>query len=69
MKTKDISGLTTKELNEMLSEETLNLTKMRLGHSVSPMENPMRIKNTRKLIAKLKTEKSKRSLASQSTKK
>lgn len=68
MKTKDITGLSDKELVERISEEKLNLTKMSLGHSVSPMENPMKIKNTRKLIAKLYTEKRKRVLTSESNK-
>jgi large subunit ribosomal protein L29 len=69
MKTKDITGLSDKELGERISEEKLSLTKMSLGHSISPMENPMKIKNTRKLIAKLNTEKRKRALTSESNKK
>jgi large subunit ribosomal protein L29 len=66
MKTKEISGLSDKELKERLSEEKLNLTKLVLSHSVSPLENPMRITNTRKLIAKLNTEIQKRLTASTS---
>ncbi len=63
MKTKDITALTDKELKEKISEEKLTLTKIKLGHGISPMENPMRIRTTRKLVAKLLTESRKRSLS------
>ena len=62
MKTKEITALTDKELRDKVSEERLNLTKMTLSHGISPMENPMKIRTTRKLIARLKTEDRKRSL-------
>lgn len=63
MKTKEITALTEKEIKERLSEEKTNLTKMKLGHAISPMENPMRIRHARKLIAKLHTEIRKRTLS------
>ena len=62
MKNKEITGLTTKEIVEKLDSEQLNLTKLRMGHAVSPLENPQRLKEVRRLIARLKTELRKREL-------
>ena len=67
MKSKDIKAMSVKEINDKLKEESLNLTKMRLSHAITPMENPMRIPVTRKLIAKLKTELRSRALTSENT--
>jgi large subunit ribosomal protein L29 len=38
-----------------LEEERDYLVKLRFAHSVSPIENPMKIRETRKIIARLKT--------------
>jgi len=62
MKNKEIIGLTTKEIAERLDTEQYNLTKLKMNHSVSPLENPQRIKELRRLVAKLKTELRKREL-------
>jgi large subunit ribosomal protein L29 len=62
MKNKEITGLTTKEIVEKIDSEQLNLTKLRMGHAVSPLENPQRLKDVRRLIARLKTELRKREL-------
>lgn len=56
MKQVEISGLSTKELYERLEEEAKQLTKLKLSHVVSAIENPNRIKEYRKTIARLKTE-------------
>lgn len=56
-----IRELSTEELVERLAEERLKFTKMKLSHAVSPLENPMELKHARKLIARLLTEKTKRS--------
>lgn len=63
MKMIEIKDLTDKQLREKIAEEDLNLTKMRLSHHVSSLENPMKIGATRKTIARLKTEMRKRELA------
>lgn len=55
-----IKELSSVELSERLAEERLKLRKMKLGHAVSPLENPMELKSARKLIARLLTEQSKR---------
>lgn len=56
MKNEKIRELTTQEIQEYIAEEKLNLTKMRLTHSVSPLDNPMKLRNTKRLIARLNTE-------------
>ena len=48
------------ELLEMLSSEKEKLSKMKMSHEVSPLENPKLITSTRKVIARIKTELSKR---------
>jgi large subunit ribosomal protein L29 len=39
------------------------LTRMRLAHAVSPLDNPNKLKESRRNIARLKTELYKRQLA------
>jgi len=56
MKNTEITGLNLAELKEKIVSEKENLRKMTFAHQVSAIENPMRIKETRRLIAKLKTE-------------
>lgn len=56
MKQAVITELSTKELYERLDEENNQLTKLKLHHAVSSIENPNRIKEYRKTIARLKTE-------------
>jgi len=63
MKQAVVSGLSTKELYERLEEEVKQLTKLKLHHAVSSIENPNRIKEYRKTIARLKTEIRARELA------
>ena len=56
MKNSEIKGLNLTELKEKVISEKENLRKMRFAHEVSAIENPMKIKETRRLIAKLNTE-------------
>ena len=62
MKNKEIIGLTTKSVVERIETEKVNLNKLRMNHAVSPLENPQRLKEVRRLIARLKTELRKREL-------
>jgi large subunit ribosomal protein L29 len=48
--------LSVAELNEKIGSEQEALRKIRFAHQVSSVENPMKISETRKLIARLKTE-------------
>jgi len=62
MKQQVVTELSTPELKERLVEEQLQLTKLTLNHAISPIENPNKIKEQRKIIARLKTEIRKREL-------
>jgi len=62
MKQQVIAELSTPELKERLMEEQLQLSKLVLNHAISPIENPNKIKEQRKTIARLKTELRKREL-------
>lgn len=55
MKYQKIKTLPTEELSARTVAEAENLRKLRFAHAISPIENPMRIKHSRKLIARLKT--------------
>ena len=64
MKTSEIKDLTTEEIKEKIETEKAALTKMKMNHAVSPLENPMLIRTTRRNIARLMTELRKRELLS-----
>jgi large subunit ribosomal protein L29 len=51
-----IRELSLPDLKERLDEEKRQLTKLKLNHAVSPLENPNKIKAYRKTIAQLLTE-------------
>ena len=61
MKTAEIKELTSKEIQERIDAERDTLVRMKLNHVVSPLDNPMKIREARKNVARLLTEKSKRS--------
>jgi large subunit ribosomal protein L29 len=61
MKQKEISQLSASELKDRLAEEKGQLVKLQLNHSVSPIENPLKIRGVRRTIARLNTELTKRS--------
>lgn len=56
MKKEDIIELTTVELTLRLQEEKTMYSKLILNHAISPIENPMKIRNTRRGIAMIYTE-------------
>ena len=58
----EIRELTTKELEEKIQEEEAHLTRMKLNHVVSPLENPLKIRYSRRNIARLHTEMRRRAL-------
>ncbi len=60
MKQQIVRDLTTDEVRDRIVEEQANYRKMKMSHTVSPLENPLKIRNTRRLIARLKTEMKKR---------
>lgn len=56
MKQTDIKSLNIDELSEKLATEQEGFQKLQFTHAISPIENPMKIRHTRKLIARLQTE-------------
>jgi large subunit ribosomal protein L29 len=56
MKNSEIKSLNDGELKEKIVSEKEALRKVAFAHQVSAIENPMKIRETRKLIARLKTE-------------
>ena len=56
MKNEEIKAFSLEELKEKVLSESEALRKLKFAHKVSAIENPMRIKETRKLIARLKTQ-------------
>ena len=56
MKQKEIIILNDDELKDKLEASQKNLHDMKLTHAVSPVENPLQIRNVRRTIARLKTE-------------
>jgi large subunit ribosomal protein L29 len=56
MKIEIIRDLNDVELKEAIARESLALTKLTLGHAISTLENPLKIRQTRRTIARLKTE-------------
>lgn len=56
MKNSEIKGLSLDELKNRLGAEYDAYQKLKFAHAITPIENPTRIKVTRKLIARLNTE-------------
>ncbi|MBQ9672200.1 MAG: 50S ribosomal protein L29 [Prevotella sp.] len=56
MKTKELKELETKELAERIETEVDKYNRMKLNHSITPLENPSLIKAARRDIARMKTE-------------
>ncbi|MBO6189857.1 MAG: 50S ribosomal protein L29 [Alloprevotella sp.] len=55
MKIAEIRNIPANELQERLEAEVENYQQMRLNHSVSPLENPNLLRESRRTIARLKT--------------
>lgn len=56
MKKADIKNLSVADLQNQLTALEAEYTKTRLAHRISPVENPIQIRDLRKTIARLKTE-------------
>ena len=55
MKITEIKELTDKELVERLQIEKENLVRLKLNHAVSPLDNPNKLRESKRNIARLKT--------------
>jgi large subunit ribosomal protein L29 len=68
MKSSEIRELSAQELSERLESEETLLVRMKMNHAVSPLDNPNKIVETRRNIARLKTEVRARQIKEQSEK-
>jgi large subunit ribosomal protein L29 len=56
MKDTSLTEMPINELNDLLISEKDRLDKLRMSHAVSPLENPLSIKYSRKKIARIMTQ-------------
>jgi large subunit ribosomal protein L29 len=57
-----LKNMSEEDLRSRIEEDELRLKKLRFAHSVSPLENPMTIRDVRKDLARVKTELRKKQL-------
>lgn len=62
MKNSVIKEMSTGELLERLTEERKQLSKLKINHAVTPLENPMKIQEYKTAIARIMTELRKREI-------
>ena len=55
MKISEIKELTDKELLERMDSEKEHLSRLKMNHAISPLDNPQVIVGVRRNIARLKT--------------
>ena len=55
MKQTEIKKLSKQDLGDKLVEYKKKLIELKMSHAVSPIENPSQIRNTRRIIARIKT--------------
>ncbi|MBN1415011.1 MAG: 50S ribosomal protein L29 [Bacteroidales bacterium] len=55
MKTSEIRELSIKEIEERIENEHNFLFRQRLNHAISPLDNPLKLRETRRNIARLNT--------------
>jgi large subunit ribosomal protein L29 len=56
MKKADIKNLSAGDIQNKLVEVRADFSKMKMAHKISPIDNPILIRDTRKTIARLETE-------------
>jgi large subunit ribosomal protein L29 len=61
MRENKLADLTAQELDSKIQEGKKTLASFKLNHAVSPLENPLVIRNARKEVARFKTELNRRS--------
>jgi large subunit ribosomal protein L29 len=55
MKNSEIRNLSADDLVKQISIEKETLDRLKFAHAISPIENPMRIRQSRRLIATMNT--------------
>ncbi len=56
MNMSEIKELSTQEIAERLVDQKEFLAKLKLNHTISPLDNPQKLSEARKVIARLNTE-------------
>ena len=59
-----LKSMSDEDLKARITEDELRLKKLKFAHAVSPLENPMTIRDVRKDLARVKTELRKKQLIS-----
>ena len=60
---KSIQGLSVEDLAARIKEDEMRLRKLEFAHALSPLENPMSIRNMRRDLARSKSELRKKQLS------
>lgn len=60
---KSIQALNEQDLAARIKEDEMRLKKLEFAHAISPLENPMSIRNLRRELSRLKTELKKKQLS------
>ena len=55
MNNAEIQKLSLEELTSTLVSEKEGLARLKFAHAISPIENPLRIREARKMVARLET--------------
>ena len=66
MKPSELKEISTKELIERLETEKDDYTRLKLNHAVSPLDNPLKLRHSRRNIARMISEIRKRQLSDNS---
>lgn len=60
MKQSEIKQLSTAELQDKLGETKRSYADLNMAHAISPLENPIQLRNVRRSVARIATELTKR---------
>jgi len=55
MKQTEINKLSKEDLRDKLAEFQKQIEELKMTHSISPLENPLQIRSSRRVVARLKT--------------
>lgn len=56
MKQADIKNLSIEDLKTQLADAKATYNKIKMAHKISPIENPIQVRDLRRIIARLNTE-------------
>jgi len=60
---KSLAGMNVQDLQARLEDDMQRMKKLQFAHGISPLENPMSLRDLRREIARLKTELKKKELS------